>query len=107
VTKHPQGQGTCLVIGGAACVWDDLDQLDELMGEPWPGVTIVINTMGCEHGHNGRIWDRPVHHWATLHAEKMTRWKQERREAGLPGGYLTWSSVRRTVIDHHFTGLNG
>lgn len=107
MTKHPTGRGTCLILGGAKCVWDDIDKLEDIMGEPWPGVVIVVNAMGYAPGHNGRIWDRPVHHWATLHAEKMAGWKRIRRDAGLPGGYQTWSSVRRTVVDHHFTGLTG
>ena len=105
--KHPKGRGTCLVIGGAECVWDDLDELEEMMGEPWPGVVIVVNAMGYERGHNGRIYDGPIHHWATLHAEKMGGWKRQRNQAGLPGGYQTWSPVNRTVINHHVTGYSG
>ena len=98
------GLGTVLVLGGAACVWSDLDSLERMIGGPWPGVVIVVNDMGYQPGHNGRVWDRPVHHWATLHAEKLVGWKTKRVQAGLPSGFQTWSSVRRTVVDYHFTG---
>lgn len=96
---------TALVLGGAACVWDDVDALEAMLGHPWPGVVIVVNDMGYKPGHSGRIWDRPVHHWATLHAEKLAAWKRMRQQAGLDMGLLTWSSVRRTVVDRHFQGV--
>lgn len=95
---------TALVLGGAECVWDDIDALEAMLGHPWPGVVIVVNDMGYKAGHNGRVWDRPVHHWATLHAEKLAQWRSQRSKAGLPGRPITWSSVRRTIVDRHFQG---
>lgn len=95
---------TALVLCGAECVWDDVDALEAMLGHPWPGVVIIVNDMGYKKGHNGRRWDGPVHHWATLHAEKLTGWKAQRGSAGLDKDVPTWSSVRRTVVDHHFQG---
>lgn len=100
----PSALGTALVLGGGENVWDDIDRLEELMGEPWPGAVFVCNDMGYKKGHNGRVWDRRVDHWATLHAEKLGGWQRMRKDAGLPGGFETWSSVRRTVVRNHFQG---
>jgi len=102
-----RARGTALVLGGGQCVWDDIDALEALMGEPWPGVVLVCNDMGYKEGHSGRRWDRPIHHWCTLHAEKLQGWQNQRRNAGLPKIEETWSSVRRTVVKNHFQGITG
>jgi hypothetical protein len=102
---RPKGRGPVLVLGGGSSLWDDVDALEELIGVPWPGVVIAVNDAGYKKSTTGRIWDRPLHHWATLHAEKMAGWKGQREAAGLPGGFQTWSSVRRQVIQNHFSGI--
>ena len=101
----PRGRGTALVLGGAECVWDDVDALEALMGGPWPGAVFVCNDMAYKQGHNGRRWEAPVHHWCTLHAEKLQAWKGMRKQAGLRPIPETWSSVRRTVVKNHFKGF--
>jgi len=98
-----------LVLAGGETLWDDLDDLEAMMGGAWPGVVIVCNDVGFAEAvwpeeHKGRRWDGPLHHWATLHAEKGKRWKQRRGKAGLDMNLTTWSSVRRTIIDRHFAG---
>lgn len=100
-------RSTVLGLGGGESLWDDLDALEEMMGGPWPGIILVCNDVGWKAGHGGRIWDGPVDHWCTLHAEKLAGWKQKREKAGLPRGYQTWSSVRRTCVQHHFQGWTG
>ena len=101
-----------LILGGAECVWDDIDALEAMMGVPWPGPVFVANDMGCSAAvcppaHKGRRWTGRVDGWCTLHAEKMTGWKAQRKAAGLPDGYVTWSSVKRDVIDRNFQGATG
>ena len=83
----------CLILGGAANVWDDLWKLESMLGHPWDGMVIVVNAIGflypdhpLDHAMPAlggyRAWlketkgiidtaPRPVHHWTTLHPEKM------------------------------------
>lgn len=65
---------TCLVLGGGACVWDDLEQAREF--GPFDA-TIAINDMLAHYG--GAI-DFAV----SLHPEKYHLWMQERDGKGLP-----------------------
>jgi len=106
---RPSGHPISLVIGGAECVWDDLDDLEAMMGGPWPGLVVVCNDMAykaavCPERHIGRRWTGPLHHWTTLHAEKMGGWKRQREQAGLDMNFATWSAVNRTIIQYHFEG---
>lgn len=99
-----RGRGTALVLGGGYSLWDDLDDLEALMGGPWPGAVLVVNDVGCKRGEDGRLWEGPVHHWCTLHAEQFSERKRQRQKLGLSMNFLSWSSVRRTVMDYHFMG---
>ena len=98
-------RGTALVLAGAECVWNDIDALEALIGGPWPGAVFVCNDMAYKEGHNGRRWEAPIHHWCTLHAEKLQAWKSMRGKAGLEPIQETWSSVKRTIVKHHFKGF--
>lgn len=102
-----KGRGTALILGGGDSLWDDYRELEELMGEPWPGVVLIVNAVGYQKGEHGKIWDGPVHHWCTLHAEKFQGWKKQRKARGLSMDFISWSSVRRTVMDVHFVGWTG
>jgi hypothetical protein len=73
-----------LILGGGQSVWDDVRALEETLGRPWDGVVIAANDVGCH-------WGRDLHHWVTLHPEKMSKWVQERVGHGHPGGYITWT----------------
>jgi len=98
-------RATALVLGGAECLWEDLARLENLLGgRPWPGDVLACNDVGYKRGDDGRLYEGPLDHWCTLHAEKLGGWKRKREAAGLSRGYQTWSSVRREVVQHHFTG---
>lgn len=81
-----------LILGAGAPLWGDIERLETLIGEPWPGIVIAVNSVGIGPDKNGRVWDRPVDHWITLHAErsKMGKWVEERRANGLPDAGCVW-----------------
>lgn len=62
-----QFDGPLLVMGGAACVRDDLLQID---GE-WTGARMAVNDIGA-HYHG------TLDHWVTLHPEYMAGWHKFR-----------------------------
>lgn len=64
---------TALVLGGAACVWNDLEAALDL-GE-FDGV-VLVNDIGV-------YWSGAADAWVTHHPEYMTYWKRLRAEAGL------------------------
>jgi len=61
-----------LILGGAACVWDDLERAKQF--GPFAAV-IAVNDAGAEFsGH--------VDIWATLHPEKLADWTARRKANG-------------------------
>lgn len=56
-----------LCVGGASCVWDDLDRIP--LG--WGDVVIACNDIGIELPG--------IDHWCTLHPEKFDNWREQRR----------------------------
>ena len=86
-----------LILGGAACVWDDVKMLEELLGHPWDGLVIAANDVGCH-------WPRRLDHWCTLHPEKLGGWLADRVRRGGNADLDTWT--RKTgpkggVPGHH------
>lgn len=75
-----------LVLGGADCVWDDVRRSEELLGDNWWDIVVAANDIGCH-------WPRHLDGWATLHPEKMLRWRAAREANGHPGGFV---SIART-----------
>jgi hypothetical protein len=83
-----------LILGGAACVWDDVKAVEALLGHEWHegyGLVIAVNNIGVH-------WPRPLDHWCTLHTEKLGStkktgpgWLEQRTIEGHPGGYLVWT----------------
>lgn len=76
-----------IIIGGGACIWDDVARSEDLLGDDWWDVCIAVNDVGCH-------WPRRLDHWVSLHSEKVTRWRRERDAEGLPGEYQFWGKVR-------------
>lgn len=64
-------QGALLVMGGARCLWSDLDQLDGGV-QKWPGEIMAVNDIGAH-------FQGPLHHWATLHSRYMPGWRAYRQ----------------------------
>lgn len=81
-----------LVIGGAACVWDDLRALG-----PWGGLVVVVNDVGACYPHR-------IDHWATLHPEKLAGWRMGRWKRGGNGDYTTWSRRNPELVDRIISG---
>lgn len=73
------------VLGGAGCIWDDLDEARELAT---PDLIIATN-------HAGRDFKGHVDHWVSMHAELLAHWQGQRHRAGRsPAGKL-WSAQHR------------
>ncbi len=66
-----------LVVGSAACVWDDVRTAKELC--KFDAVCCVKRA--------GIAWPDKFDVWATLHPEFMDDYEARRKAAGLPGGY--------------------
>lgn len=62
------------VLGGSRSVWEDLEALKALRE---PDVILATNDAGAHYTGE-------VHHWVSLHFEKMPIWAKERAERGLP-----------------------
>ena len=81
-----------LVLGGAACVWDDLRTAEALIGER-PRIVIATNDAGVHY-------DGHLDHWVTLHAMKMEGWEAERAALGKPKTYTTWGRFYQYGEEH-------
>jgi hypothetical protein len=101
---------SALVVGGAACVWDDLSIA---LREYQPDAVFVVNDIGT-------VYDDRIDFWCTLHPEKMLDWQQLRKEHGLNTDYITyahepWRSPTPgepepridKVIDYRYPGMTG
>lgn len=62
---------TCIILGGASCVWDDAKAASFD-----PDVVIAINDIGT-------VWPH-VDYWVTFHPEKWDKWRGERDRVKLP-----------------------
>ncbi len=72
-----------IVIGGAACVWDDLDAARKLFE---PDIVVAINVIGIEI--------EGIDHWVSLHPAKLPRWLAARRQKGYADPVM-WSHVEQ------------
>lgn len=76
---------TAIIVGSAATVWDDLNNLpSEYHGSDY----IVINQLAAE-------WRRDAVAWCSLHGELLPFWATQRHKNGLP------------TIPRIFTGKSG
>lgn len=76
-----------VILGGARSVWEDLDNLCALRK---PDVIIATNDAGA-------YYSGPVHHWVTLHYEKLPRWKADRAARELPPAECYWVHEGATI----------
>jgi len=77
-----------LVLGGAACVWDDLRQVPD----GWADVVLAVNDIGSHY-------PGVLHHWCSLHPEKFPAWEATRRALGHPGDWQKWGRNRAAGVD--------
>lgn len=71
-----------MVLGGADCVWQDIQWYDEFTFGQWPGLVIAANDIGCHVP--------TLDHWVSFHVNKFDEWRRRRAENGLPPGFATW-----------------
>ena len=60
-----------LILGGAYCVFEDIEASQELF---LPDVVVAVNDIG--------IYVEQVDHWCTMHPEKMPAWAKQREAHG-------------------------
>lgn len=85
----PQHDKWSLILGGASCVWEDVQSWEVLYGKRWDGLVIAANDIGAH-------WPRDLHHWVSLHPNKFKKWKALRNQQQLPDSRPeTWGRDRR------------
>jgi hypothetical protein len=87
-----QYSGRLLIMGGARCVWDDLEALGEFNGDK-----MAINDIGSHyHGY--------IRHWTTLHPAYMKWWMDYRmgHNYGNRGHVQTHSFKHHPDIAHYW-----
>jgi hypothetical protein len=99
-----------LVFGSAWSRWEDLGRLEDMIGAPWPGLVVGTNESCMAPDMHGRAWERNFHILATLHSEKVAKWRLARRELVASLGrsplwdhYEVWSANQRNVVDRHYS----
>ncbi len=92
--EHPEW---ALCIGGASCIWDDVLAWETAYGRPWDGLVIAANDVGAH-------WPRDLHHWVTLHPNKLEKWEALRRQHQMPdSGWQTWCQQSRWTKGKQWT----
>jgi hypothetical protein len=93
--------GPLLVMGGAACVRDDLLAVDGGPGAGWRGGRMAVNDIGA-HYHG------TIDHWVTLHPDYMAGWHQFRmgHNYGDRGHVFTHSDRPAAAIQHVWKIVN-
>lgn len=87
-----QYSGRLLIMGGARCVWGDLEALGEFRGDK-----MAVNDIGSHyHGY--------IRHWTTQHPEYMGGWMAYRmgHNYGNRGHVQTHSTRHHKDIQHHW-----
>jgi len=77
-----------IVLGGASCVWDDVQEWERIYGREWDGLVIAANDIGS-------WWPRGLDHWVSLHPNKFATWRALREANGFPPAGTTWGRLGR------------
>jgi len=78
-----------LILGGAKCVWEDVESLGA-----WEHDVAAVNDIGAK-------WSGPLAFWASLHPRKFKHWEKQRRLNGYPNGYVKYShKYGRPMVDY-------
>lgn len=91
---------TALVLGGAACVWEDMEAALDMFQ---PNVIVAVNDVGTR-------WPGGLNYWVTLHPDKMPAWRAERERRGFrPAmchvGHQAAEGIDK-VLDYRWPGMN-
>jgi hypothetical protein len=88
------------VLGGAECVWRDVNGALALFE---PDAFAAVNDIGTQ-------WEGPLDIWATLHHEKMGAWRAERRRRGFRPAHIHIGIEDQLGIDrvedYRWPGMN-
>lgn len=79
---------TCLILGGAACVWKDAKLALRMFT---PDVVIAINDMIAQ-------WPTRIDYACTLHPEKLAQWLADRKANGYSAVTETWSHRNQAAL---------
>lgn len=82
-----------LILGAAACLWDDLKALGH-----WDGDVMAVNRAGVHY--SGQIA-----HWVTLHPEHLPEWIEARAVAFGPSEFTTWCQREGDDVDNAVTDI--
>lgn len=78
-----------LVVGGASCVWDDLERVPD----GWATEVICVNDVGA-------YYDGEFRHWASLHPDKFPGWWAVRQTLDKPKNRPTfWGRTVPAGVD--------
>jgi hypothetical protein len=77
-----------LILGGAACVWDDAKAALELVR---PDLFVAVNDMIAK-------WPGNLDAVASLHPHNLPRWLAARRDAGFDPPGEVWSHIRAPAV---------
>lgn len=94
---HPEW---AVVLGGAACIWKDVQEWEKIYGQAWDGLVIASNDIGCH-------WPKMLDHWISLHPEKFKVWCPIRTKQGFPSGYTTWGRRKNELVHNPITAWAG
>lgn len=87
-----------LVIGSAACVYEDLAGVYSLLDGVRPAYILSVNDFACQWA-GYEAWDSSLDAFVTFHAEKLAGWRNKRIELGLPEPGVWITAPRRPLPD--------
>lgn len=96
--------GLLTVMGGAVCVWDDLQNIAALFGKKlgpmWHDDDLPCDLMAIND--IGAYWHGKLHHWVTLHGMYMAGWHKFRTKHayGAGAGVEVHADKPAEAIDH-------
>lgn len=96
--------GILVIMGGAMCVWDDLQAVAALFGQEykrkWEDWPIPLSYMAVND--IGAHWEGRLQHWATVHPAYMSGWMTFRKGHSFIDGVVaeTHSNKPHIAIDH-------
>ena len=81
---------TALILGGAACVHEDIKAALALFR---PHLIVAVNDIGMTYPD--------IDHWVSYHPHKFAQWEKRRHRAGLTPPEAFWTHSLKTVPKEH------